>query len=393
MKKLFLFLTLLMLSVFGLKAQTGNIRGRVLDANNLSLPGASIYTEDFNIGTFTDVNGHYIISGIQAGEYQLKVSYIGFQPMVLKAIVKSGKTTIVDFKLDPGMGLDEITITGGLQGQSKALNQQKSNGNITNVIAADQVGKFPDANIGDALKRIPGINVQYDQGEARFGNIRGTAPQYNSVTINGERIPSAEAEIRSIQLDLVPSDMIQTIEVNKAVTPNMDADAIGASVNLVTLSEPAGERISGSVAAGYNGLAKQANYTANIIYGNRFVRDKIGMTIGASINNNNLGSDNVEAEWDGDDNNYYLKELQVRQYYLQRLRQSYSGSFDFKLNENHNLYLKGMYNRRKDWENRYRNILAADDAPAQTAFTPLIRQKEKPKRVAITRMLAWKTNR
>ena len=363
MKKQLLIVALLMFTAFTIKAQTGNIKGRVLDSNNLSLPGASIYTDDFTIGTFTDVNGNYTITGVTAGEYTLKVSYIGFQTAEQNITVTAGKTSVLKFTLDPGMGLEEVKVTGALQGQSKALNQQKTSMSITNVIASDQVGKFPDANIGDALKRIPGINVQYDQGEARFGNIRGTAPQYNSVTINGERIPSAEAEIRSIQLDLIPSDMIQTIEVNKAVTADMDADAIGASVNLVTLSEPAGERITGSLATGYNGLADEINYTANLIYGNRFANDKIGMTLGASIDNNKLGSDNVEAEWGGDEDEYYLKELQVRQYYLQRLRQSYSASFDFKINENHTLYAKGMYNRRKDWENRYRNILAADDEP------------------------------
>ena len=368
MKKLFTFFAFLLLAATAINAQTGNIKGRVLDNNNLSLPGASVYSEDFSIGTITDVNGKYDITGVTPGEYVLKVSYIGFEAIEEKVTVTAGKTVVVNFTLNPGVGLDEVTVTGALQGQSKALNQQKTSANITNVIASDQVGKFPDANIGDALKRIPGINVQYDQGEARFGNIRGTAPQYNSVTINGERIPSAEAEVRSIQLDLIPSDMIQTIEVNKAVTPDMDADAIGASVNLVTLSEPAGERISGSAAVGYNGLAEEANYTANLIYGNRFANDKIGMTLGASIDNNKLGSDNVEAEWDGDEDDYYLAELQVRQYYLQRLRQSYSGSFDFKLNENHTLYAKAMYNRRKDWENRYRNVFKADDEPAGNVY-------------------------
>ncbi len=363
MKKQFSAIVFFMLIYFSVSAQTGNIIGRVLDNNKLSLPGASVYSEDFLIGTVTDANGKYNITGIAPGEYSIKVSYIGFQPTEQKVTITSGKTMIIDFKLEPGIGIEEVRVNGGLQGQSKALNQQKTSTNITNIIASDQVGKFPDANIGDALKRIPGINVQYDQGEARFGNIRGTAPQYNSITINGERIPSAEAENRTIQLDLIPSDMIQAIEVNKAVTPDMDGDAIGASVNLVTLSEPAGERITGAFSGGYNFLAEKMNYAANLIYGNRFVQDKIGMSISASVNDNLLGSDNVEAEWSGNDDNYYLSELQVRQYYLERLRMSYSGALDFKLHENHTLYLKGMNNRRKDWENRYRNVFKPEEEP------------------------------
>ena len=123
---------------------------------------------------------------------------------------------------------------------------------LVNVVSADQTGKFPDSNIGDALKRISGINVQYDQGEARFGQVRGTSADLSSVTINGNRVPSAEGDTRNVQLDLIPSDMIQTIEVNKVITPDMDADAIGGSINLVTKNSPYKQTIAGTVGTGYN---------------------------------------------------------------------------------------------------------------------------------------------
>ncbi len=127
---------------------------------------------------------------------------------------------------------------------------------ITNVVSADQVGKFPDSNIGDALKRINGINVQYDQGEARFGQVRGTSADLSSVTINGNRLPSAEGDTRNVQLDLIPADMIQTIEVNKVVTSDMDGDAIGGSINLVTKSTPYKRTFSATAGTGYNWSVK-----------------------------------------------------------------------------------------------------------------------------------------
>jgi outer membrane receptor for ferrienterochelin and colicin len=114
------------------------------------------------------------------------------------------------------------------------------------------VGKFPDSNIGDALKRINGINVQYDQGEARFGQVRGTAADLSSVTLNGNRIPSAEGDIRNVQLDLIPADMVQTIEVSKVVTADMDGDAIGGSINLVTKSTPYRRVLNATAGTGYN---------------------------------------------------------------------------------------------------------------------------------------------
>jgi TonB-dependent receptor len=346
----------------GLQAQqTGIIKGRILDSDNLSMPGAAVVLESLSKGAISDNYGYYTITGIPEGAYELKVSYIGFNPEKKQISVESGRTTVADFNLKAGIDLSEVVVSGQLQGQSKALNTQMNKGNITNIISSDQVGRFPDANIGDALKRIPGINVQYDQGEARFGNIRGTAPQYNSVMVNGERIPSAEAEDRTVQLDLVPADMIQSIEVNKAVTPDMDADAIGGAVNLVTRSAPYDRRMSLTLGSGYNILASKPIYNGAFVLGDRFLNKKLGVIASVSYHNHQLGSDNFESEWDYmDENNKdgsaFTEEIQVRQYYLQRIRQSYSLSLDYKLDANHTLFANGIYNHRNDWENRYRTI-------------------------------------
>ena len=346
-------------------SQTGNISGRILDESLLPLSGAYVFI-DAEKGTTTDINGYYTLQGVDAGSQTVTVNFIGYDDSVQDVTVEANTTVELNFNLNPGVSLQEIVITSQFRGQARALNDQLQRDNITNIIAADQIGRFPDANIGDALKRVPGINVQYDQGEARFGNIRGTAPQLNSITINGERIPSAEAEIRTIQLDLIPSDMIQTIELNKAVTPDMDADAIGGSVNLVTRAAPSAERISATLGGGYNLLASEPTFNGSLIYGNRFANDKFGVILSASYFNNNLGSDNVEAEWTYDDENdndrfdegetLWPEEIQIRQYYLQRVRQSYSASLDYKINSNHTIFLRGIYNQRNDFENRYRSV-------------------------------------
>lgn len=355
---------ILLLTAFAFTAQgeqAGILKGRVLDFDNLALPGAAVIIKSINKGAITDNFGYYTLTGIPAGAYEVTVTYIGFNPESKTVTVEAGKTAVLDFNLKAGIELSPVVVSGQLQGQSKALNTQMNKGNITNIISSDQVGRFPDANIGDALKRIPGINVQYDQGEARFGNIRGTAPQYNSVMVNGERIPSAEAEDRTVQLDLVPADMVQSIEVNKAVTPDMDADAIGGSVNLVTRSAPYDRRVSLTLGSGYNVLAEKPIYNGAFVFGDRFLKNKLGVIASASYYNHQLGSDNFEAEWDymnedHKDSSAYTNEIQVRQYYLQRIRQSYSLSLDYKFNANHTLFLNGLYNHRNDWENRYRTI-------------------------------------
>ena len=238
----------------------------------------------------------------------------------------------------------------GLNSQHKAMSQQKNNINISNVISADQVSRFPDSNIGDALKRIPGINVQYDQGEARFGHIRGTNPNLNFVQIDGTRIPSSESGERSVQLDLIPSDMVQTIEVNKVITPDMDADAIGGSVNLITKSQPVGRRITALAGSGYNLIFERPTLNLGFSYGDRYFNDNLGMVFALSYQNNPAGSDNVEFEWEKDDNGkMYTADYQVRQYYVQRERQSYSLAFDYVFNPDHKIYWSGLYNKRRDW--------------------------------------------
>ena len=169
--------------------------------------------------------------------------------------------------MEPGAteGQEVIVLGDRLKGQAKAINQQRTNDNITNVIVADQIGRLPDANMGDALKRIPGITMQGDQGEARSIIIRGLAPQLNSVTLNGNRLPSAEGDNRNIQMDMIPADMIQTVQVNKAITPEMDADAIGGSVNLLTRTPPTGLRVSGNPGTSRAVVGEGLGYNGGIV--------------------------------------------------------------------------------------------------------------------------------
>ena len=344
------------------KINVGNkfasITGRILDLENSPLPGATLVIVGQNKGCASDHNGVFRMTNIQPGDYTIQISYIGYKTVKKNVHIEASKTYIENFNLSEGIALNEVCVQGILKEQARALNQQRNSVNINHVVSSDQVGQFPDNNIGDALKRIPGVNVQYDQGEARFGHIRGTAPEYNSVSVNGDRIPSAEAEIRSVQLDLVPSDMIQTIEVNKVVTPDMEADAIGGSVNLITRSNPFEEKISLRVGTGYNFLSEDPQLLLSAMYGNRFKtgeESSLGMIYSASYQDNQLGSDNIEAEWEKNDKgNIYTNDFQVRTYILQRIRQSYSASFDYQFNQNHKIELKGIYNRRKDWENRFR---------------------------------------
>lgn len=373
---------LLLLAAAGTRAhaQSSTISGTVVDAQtNLALPGAVVRAAGVGRSAVTGQNGRFVLTGVPAGTHDVEVSYMGYQGQAQRVAVAAGSAGRVSFLLQPGaVEVDGVTVVGQRTGQARALNQQLTSANITNVVAADQIGRFPDANIGDAIKRIPGINVALDQGEARFGLIRGTEPRLNSVMLNGERVPSAEAEVREVQLDLIPSDMVAAVEVNKALTPDMDADAIGGAVNIVTRAAPPGRRISTTLGSGYNYLSGQPMGLASGVLSERFAGGRMGLVLSGSYFNHELGSDNIEAVWErADDGQAFVEEFDVRRYDVQRVRRSVAGSLDFQLSPVSTLTWRSMYNHRDDWENRYRLRYALDEPGADGVQEGVIRRQTK----------------
>ncbi|MDA0843648.1 MAG: TonB-dependent receptor [Bacteroidetes bacterium] len=345
------------------------VKGRVLDENNFPLPGAVISIEGGQT-VVSDFDGYFL--ALVSGETQAKVTYVGFAAQSL-ALSPSNELVIV--VLQPEVNaLEEVVVSGFQSGVVKSLNKQRNDVNITNVVSSDQVGKFPDANIGDALKRVSGIAMQYDQGEARDIIIRGFAPGLNSVTLNGERIPSAEGDNRRVQMDLIPSDMIQLIEVSKTLTPDMEADAIGGSVNLVTRSNPNGFRFSSTLSGGANPVRDGGfNRSLALIVADK-VSDRFAYTLSASHSTVDYGSDNVEFEWD-DSAEDAIKEQDIRRYDVKRTRRSVSLNLDYNIDANNSLYFKSMYNSRDDWENRFR--VRFDDIDDKGDGTLRIRKQTK----------------
>ena len=357
MKHFLSFLFVLLLSVRVLAQEGGLVSGTVKDATGMTLPGAVLKLDRFNRYTVSDNNGYFEFLNVPAGSYRVEVEYLGYEPAVLEATVTAGGNAVVDFVLQEGaQEIGAVVVMGDqARGQAKALNQQKTNVNVSNVISADQIGRFPDSNIGDALKRVPGIAMQNDQGEARNIVVRGLASELNSVTLNGNRIPSAEGDNRKVQMDVIPSDMIQTIEVNKTLTPDMDADAIGGSVDLVTRAAAGGQRISLTLLGGYNPIRTGATGSGSFVYGNRFFNDRRGVVLSASYMNKDYGSDNIEAVWAQDDGgNVYVEEMDIRKYDVQRIRRSATLNIDWKIDSRNTIAADLMYNWRDDREARYR---------------------------------------
>lgn len=341
----------------------GGISGRIVDEDNLPLVGATVYLNNREVPSVVDEDGRYLITNVEEGEHVLRVNYIGYLSVNQNVSVQKDVVARYDIVLrNKVREIEKVTVKGTSGGILRALNQQKNADKIVNVISAEQVGAFPDPNVGDALKRISGIHVQYDQGEAKLVSVRGTDPSKSTVSINGAQM-SGTGDSRAIPIDAIPADMVQAIELSKTFTADMDGDAVGGNINLVTRKAPYKQRMSFTGATGYSFLTQQPQYNGNIIYGDRYIKDKLGVIASASIYSQSLGSNQYNSPWQKTnlgDTEYFIPEyFNIEQTFMDRQRQSYTLGLDYNFNEKHQISFTGIYNDYKDWRSRY--TLRIDD--------------------------------
>ncbi len=355
--------------ILGQTLNAGVVTGRVTDAGTGGyLPGANVVLEGTAFGAASDRTGDYWIANIPLGTYSLHVSYIGYEDYRAEIVVSADDEAVSHNVAMTAsyVEMEAVEISGIRVGQSKALNQQKTADDIRNVVAEEQIQSFPDVNSAEVLQRVPGVSIERDQGEGRYVIIRGTEARMNAMSINGERIPPADGGRRAIAMDVIPADQLASIEVTKAITPDMDGDAIGGSVNLVTRSALDYDRriLKFTGGSGYNNLMGTIPFNGHVTYGDRFGANRnIGAMISFSYTQNNLGSDNIQPEWggitlgeneEGEDVDWALKDLELRDYAIQRNRMGLSANLDYRLNSNNKFFLNMLYNKLDDNEQRRR---------------------------------------
>jgi hypothetical protein len=195
----------------------GVITGRVSDIANNVLPGATVHIEPHSVTVVTDREGAFTVSNLAPGDYTVEIKYVGFQPEKKTVKVTSGGHADVVAELRPRL-FDEVTVTASRpSGEVKALNQQKTADNIVNVLPAEIIKSLPNNNVADAIGRLPSVSLERDEGEGKYVQIRGTDPRLSNVTINGAHIPSPEGSVRNIKLDVISSELVGAIELNKTL--------------------------------------------------------------------------------------------------------------------------------------------------------------------------------
>ncbi|MGB8319984.1 MAG: TonB-dependent receptor [Ignavibacteriaceae bacterium] len=323
----------------------GNINDSL---NNSALVGANVYLEGTSLGSAADIDGNYRINDIPAGNYQLKVSYIGYQTKTLSINIINNRSLVIDVKLSPVvLEGKEIIVRGQALGQAKAINQQLTSNTIINVVSEEKIQELPDANAAEAIGRLPGVSVTRSGGEATKIVLRGLSDKYTNVTIDGIRIPSTDAMDRGIDLSAISQSSLAGIELYKALTADKDADAIAGTVNLVTKKAPSQRQIRGTFYGGYNSIMKSAKqYNFSLKYGERFFDDLLGVQLDGNIENKIRSNEYNDINYDQsilNQTNYFINDFTLRFTDEIRKRNGLSLILDYNTPEQGNIKFNGTY--------------------------------------------------
>ncbi len=247
-----------------------------------------------------------------------------------------------------------VVVTGQRASLARAIAAQEKADNIVSVVSSDDIGGLPDKNAAEALARLPGVAVQRDQGEGRYVVVRGLDADYNSVTINGATVPSPEASRRAVALDVLPAGLIRELAVTKTLTPDQDANALGGSIDVRTLSafDLPGRLLSVGAAASHDDLTHQTSPSAGMLWAQRFAGGKLGIAAGLSGERRRFGSDNVETggAWSGD----RLSGFELRDYLPVRTRRAGALNVDWRPDAATSVALRSFLSRFSDDEVRDR---------------------------------------
>lgn len=346
-------------------AFAGTLTGSVSDSSGTRvLAGAEVEIVELGRTAQTSADGSFRFTNVPAGRYQLITSYVSGAESRNQINVPAEGT--VELQVALGTQIEEILVVGQRAMLAGALSRQRSSDRVSSILTRDAIGQFPDQNVAEAARRVSGVNVLNDQGEGRFIAIRGLDPSLNSASINGARIPSPESDTRSVALDVIPSELVESIEISKTLTPDMDADTIGASVNIRTtrafdLREPF---VAVSAEGSRNDLNGEVSPKGSVDFSYP-VNDRLGIAGGLSYSSRETSTDNIESEgWDiTDEGVLYADAIEFRDYDVLRERTGGSLSLDYRLSDTTNLYARGLFSQFDDTEQRRRLVFEMDEEP------------------------------
>jgi len=374
---------------------SSGIKGRITDTKTgEELVGSTLYIKELKTGTISGLDGTYLIKNVPEGRYTLSCSYISYSIAEKTINIGANEIITIDFSLELQTSeLSEVSIVSYTDKSTdiSARSTEKNADKVLNVVSAKTIELSPDLDVAAVVQRMSGISLDKNSSSTgQYALLRGMDKRYNYTLVNGIKIPSTHNKHRYVSLDMFPSDMIDRIEVYKALTPNLEGDAIGGVINLVMKNAPEKFSLQVNGSAGFsqffadkefqsfntadlnsqspyernvkgyyaspNDFSKEnlvintnslpVNYYANVTAGNRFFNKKLGWIVSGSLQNSYTGTSSLYFEDDlsRDGSNLpVLKDMQERIYNELRRNLGIHNKFDYSLNKNHRFQFYAAY--------------------------------------------------
>ena len=408
-KTIFLFLFL----VINVVTNAAVIKGKITDAEtHKPIAGAAVSIVGSNTISIADSHGDYIFNNLKPGTYSIIGTCMGYTHSVSKTIKINLPDELVsyDLALIPSVILEKEVVISATQNKEtnvSARTDEKLAPNVVNIISAKAIESLPDLNAADVLQRVPGISMMKNSsGSNTYAIIRGMPPRFSSTLINGVTMPNPGSSGRSVSLDIIGSEFIGRIEVIKALTPDLESDGIGGTVNVVMKQAPDASFLNFQLSTGYNQYyfnhgfltfnsknimtqdfyqtkgssyipslsdfprtnlvinSKPAfpNINGNLSFGRRFLKNKLGFMVAASSQDSHLASTyntvgyNIDAfnkmqigDWEGQT---YCKD-----------QQRYGGyvKVDYRFNENNQIIFYNSFFQMNEMRARVVSDTLAED--------------------------------
>lgn len=363
-------------------AAASDVTGVVTSASmQRPVQGARVTVDQDTKQATTDQDGRYVLTGIKAGAHTLRIEEPGYAPFTIdivaseeRAITADGVLTLADAE-----GAGDIVVTGSRASRVLSIERKRALPTISDVVSSDGIGKLPDYNTAEALQRLPGVSVEIDQGEPRYVVVRGIDPNLNQVLVDGNLVGIPEAEGRRVALDTIPSDLVASIEVVKAVTPDYDANAIGGSINIVTPTafDQTNPFTFASARGSYNDKSGKTGFGGSATHGRKFGPDEqFGIVVAGSYSKRFIDSDLAEpTNWTtfttagttvAAPANYILFDYRI-------MRERIGGivNLDWRPSDATRVYVRTIYDEFTDHEERDQfNFALVTGAPAPVVLSP-----------------------
>jgi TonB-dependent receptor len=366
--------SLFIVSPLSAQDSTATLEGTVVGTDGeFQFEGARVQILGTDRRTSTDRRGRFSFRDLEPGSYEIQVSYVGAPSKTETVEVVAGEDNQVEIRLGDNGGLERMVVIGQAAVQSASLAREQSALNNINVLSADAIGQFPDDNVAEALQRVPGLSLERDQGEGRFVVIRGANAEFNTTTINGLRIPGPEDDSRAVNLDVISSDLVESVEVSKSLMPDQDADAVGGNIEIKTLSAfDLGNSLTGRIEGSYNEPLEETSPRLGLT-GTRLLSVGEGidnLAISGSVNfyDRSYAVDNVEGgawpfvEAPGGGEFRSPESAEQRDYELNRKRIGGVLNFDFRTDAGTEYYLRTLYSEFSDNEIELEHEYLFEDA-------------------------------